>query len=160
MLLLELSNKVNIGFGNEHQDFGIVGQIFFEANFHAELQLFLFVLGRSSPHLPILLAFGANSCHESVPTFGPAPGKRMKTAAKTRGFQEQRDMARDGVVGCGREMRELSEARDSTRHGVERRTVAEEVGETEEHLGMEFPPNGCSWFQGSSIGTSTHKEGV
>lgn len=143
-LFLKLSNKVNIGLGNEHQDFGIVRQIFFEANFHAELQLFLllFVLGRSSPHLPIFLAFGANSCHKAVPTFGPALSERMKTEAKTRGFQEQRDATRDGAVECGREMRELSDARDGTLHGVESRT-----GETEKHLRIEFP-NGCSWFQG------------
>jgi len=92
-----------------------------------------------------------------VPPFAAAPGERMKTAAKTRGFQEQRDAARDGAVGCGREMRRLSCARDDTRHGVQRWTVAEKVGETEKHLGVEFPPNVCSWFQGCSIiGTSTY----
>jgi len=109
------------------------------------LQLFLFVLGRSSPHLPILLQFGANSWHDAVATFAPAPGERMKTAAKTRAFQEQRDAARDGAIACGKDIRRLSCARDGTRHGVKRRTVTEEVGETEKHLGMEFPPNGWSW---------------
>lgn len=77
-----------------------------------------------------------------MPTFGPALSERMKTEAKTRGFQEQRDATRDGAVECGREMRELSDARDGTLHGVESRT-----GETEKHLRIEFP-NGCSWFQG------------